>query len=166
MKRLVVDLTVLLLGGPLGACASTPWVPIPTHLERITYRPEGFPFCGRCETTEVTIAEDGRIWVTTGFWAGDYEDWREQRRAINSSPDTYARFRDALAPYRPAIERIPSASGEFCSGEFIADGGGGAIVTWSDATGSVQRIFEAGCQDDAPMVRAVRAARAALPVRE
>ncbi len=166
MKCSLRALVVLVLAGPIAACASTPWPPIPAHLERITYRPEGFPFCGRCETKEVTVAEDGRIWVTTGSWARNYDVWREQRRIIHGSPDTYTRFRDALAPYRPTVQLVQQSDGENCVGEYWADGGGGARVTWSDANGSMYRDFEGGCIAGRPMVTAVRAARSALPVPE
>lgn len=157
-------ISLVILAGSLGSgCASTSPVPIPTELERITYEAQPGPFCGRCETRAVTVAEDGRIWVETGYWTGDYRNWRTRHAMIQTAPEVFHRFRVALEPYRPAIERIPTTSGEFCDGPFIADVGE-IVVTWSGPRGSVRRWFEQGCGGERETILAVRAAREALPV--
>jgi len=146
----------------LGACAS---VPARQSAESITYDPEPPPWCGRCETRKVTVSADDTIEIEDGHWAGRYADWRVTRRSVQAELGTYARLKEALAPFRPSVERIPQSDGEFCAGEFWSDSGG-VVLTWAGPEGAVRRWITYGCSTDRPMNDAVQAARAALPLPE
>lgn len=149
----------LLLTLSLGACAS---ISPPEGLERIVYDPQPPPFCGACETRTITVAADDTVWIEDGHWAGDYSNWTVRRRRLAGEPGTYARLRDALAPYRPATERLPTFAGEGCE-HYLTDNGG-AVITWSGVSGAVRRILDHGCLDDRAMNDAIEAAVAQAPV--
>jgi hypothetical protein len=139
----------------VGACA----LRIPqADLDSITYDYQQPPFCGRCETRKVTVTADDSIWIEDGHWAGHYSDWRIRRRTIQGEPGTYARFRDALAPWRVMVDRSPSYEGEGC----ISDDGG-AILTWATSSDSVRRSLDHGCPADRVILDAVEAIVAVLP---
>lgn len=156
MRRLSA---ILLLTLSLGACAS---ISPPEGLERIVYDPQPPPFCGACETRTITVTADDRIWIEDSHWAGDYSTWTVRRRRLAGEPGTYARLRGALVPYRPETERLPTFAGEGCE-HYLTDSGG-ALITWSDASGAVRRLLDHGCLDDEVMNGAIEAAVARVSV--
>ena len=140
----------------LGACASA--TPSP-DLERITYDSQPPPFCGRCETRKITVGVDDSVWIEDGHWGGHYSNWRVRHRSIRGEPGTYDRFRDALAPWRPAAEALPSYEDESC----LSDDSG-AIITWATSSGAVRRVLDHGCPSDKAIQEVVDAAVARLPI--
>ncbi|NEX94893.1 hypothetical protein [Caulobacter sp. 17J65-9] len=90
----------------LASCASTPPAPGP-GVELITYKTSpGGPICEPCETLAFTAASDGRVWVERGYsLPGEHREWRTVRHRRQVTPEQFARFREALAAYRPVGER-------------------------------------------------------------
>lgn len=74
--------------------------------ESITYKTSPGPFCGRCDTILIVAGSDGQVRIEEGYWAGRYRDWRTKRRTIRVSTEQFGRFREVLAPYRPAGDLI------------------------------------------------------------
>lgn len=155
--RSVAVLAALTLS--LGACAT---VAPPSDLERITYDVQSPPFCGRCDSRTITVGADDTVWIEDGHWAGRYSNWRTQRRSIQGAPGTYVRLREALEPWRPAVETSPSSGNRVCQNQ-LSDGGG-AIITWTTASGAVRLVLDHGCLDDKPMNDLIEAAIARVPV--
>lgn len=122
-------------------------------MDRISFEEQPPPFCGRCETTSFIALSDGRVLVERGYWAGDYRNWRTRRRTIDTTPEQYSRFREALAPYKPTRDTAPSD--DCATGLSDQDG---VIVRWSEDGTEVYRYFDFGCLDDPVMNEAVRRA--------
>ena len=144
----------------LAACVSVPRSPTaPSGVsdQLITLENEPGPFCGRCDNVKITALSDGRVWMEHGYWAGNYRDWRVERRLEQVLPERFARFREALRPYRPkgelALQDKPPCK------TFQPDVGG-ARVEWKDATGEDKLILNFGCDPEGKraMADSVRAA--------
>ncbi len=155
--RAIFTTLALCAGMTLSACAGTPG-PGGDVIERISYRPEPGPFCGRCETTQFTVRADGEVRIETGYWAGSYRDWRRQRTVKRVTAAQFAEFKRRLAPYKLPHDVM---QGEVGCRDFISDNDG-AMVEWSDGAVRVTRVFDFGCLDDRTMNEAVRGAPAAL----
>ena len=144
----------------LVACASVPQpltAPPEENGQLITLENEPGPFCGRCDNVKITALSDGRVWIEHGYWAGSYRDWRVERRLEHVPRERFARFREALRPYRPkgelALQEKPPC-------ETFWHDVDGARVEWKDATGADKLILNFGCDPESkrPMADAVRAA--------
>lgn len=119
--------------------------------EWIAFDEQTPPFCGRCDSTRLVALSNGRVLFERGHWEGNYRDWRASRRAVQVSSEQYARFREALAPYKPLRDAVPDAE---CA-DYITDQDG-AIVVWLEDGIEVTRVFDFGCLDDRGMNDAVR----------
>lgn len=142
----------------LAGCAGSPAFDVPQGMDRIAFEEQPPPFCGRCETTSFIALSDGRVMVEQGYWAGDYRNWRTRQRIIETTPEQYGRFREALAPYKPARSAPPP---DCATGLFDQDG---AIVRWFEDGTEVYRYFDFGCLDDPESNDAVRRALQELVV--
>jgi hypothetical protein len=141
----------------VSGCAGTP-PPGAAAIERISFRPDPPPFCGRCETTTFTVAADGEVRIETGYWAGSYHDWRRQRTVKHVTAEQFAEFKRRLAPYKPTHDLL---QGEVGCRNYITDNDG-AIVEWSNGAERLKRVFDFGCLDDRAMNEAVRGAPGTL----
>lgn len=144
----------------LAACVGglkPPTAPLNAGGSLITVESESGPFCGRCDKVKITALSDGQIWMEHGYWAGPYRDWRVERQHIQGAPERFARFRDALLPYRPtgtlALQDQPPCT-------TLWNDVDGARVEWKDAKGSDKLLLNFGCDPETrrAMADAVRAA--------
>ncbi|MDO8378284.1 hypothetical protein [Phenylobacterium sp.] len=142
----------------LAGCA-TPRVPAPkAEVERISFRPQGPPFCGRCENTSFVVAADGELRMDVGHWAGSYRTWVRKRSVRRISPEQFADFKRRLEPYRPVHDVL--RPDEACR-SFISDADG-LTVEWIHGDERRVRVFDFGCLDDRAMNDTLRRASAAL----
>lgn len=130
----------------------------------ISYETESGPFCGRCDSTKLTVGSDGRVWIEQGHWAGRYRNWMVTRRLVKATPEQAAAFSRALEPYRPegtlALNERPPCK------EFWTDMAG-VRVSWIESGGTSRLFYNFGCDpaSNAAMRAAVNAAPAALGIK-
>lgn len=143
-----------------SSCASAPREPLaaPADAEWISFETYTGPFCGRCDTTKIIVASDGRAWIEQGHWAGSYKNWRIVRREVQIEADALANFRARLEAVRPdgtlALIDMPPCE------EYWHDTNGVTVV-WHDQTGESRLQFDFGCD---PQTRlALRMALVAAP---
>lgn len=129
----------------LAGCASFPLPPtalMAANDQLIVLENSSGPFCGRCDHLKITALSNGRVWIEQGYWAGFYRDWRVKRRLVQTSPERFADFREALRPHRPkgqlALNGMPPCK------TFMHDTSG-VRVEWKDDTGSDELILVFGC---------------------
>ncbi len=148
---LCAALTLVGCGTPRGPALNT-------DVERISFRPDAAPFCGRCDSTSFVVAADGELRVDVGHWAGRYRNWVRKRSIRRISPEQFADFKRRLEPYKPAHDlRRPD---EAC-GSSISDADG-LTVEWTHGDERRVRVFDFGCLDDRVMNDILRGAPAAL----
>ena len=111
--------------------------------EAIVYETDSGPFCGRCDSTQLILASDGRIWVEHGYWAGDYRNWRVRRRLVRSTPEAFARFRDRMSPFRPTGVLWLREPGPDCA-TFLTDGSE-VRLRWLGDGADAELWFAYGC---------------------
>lgn len=151
--------STILVAATLAGCASAP--PIDPNVERIAFEPEAVPFCGRCETVKFVASADGVLTVETGYWAGDYRDWRKHRSVTRITPEQFADFSARLAAYRPPLGVV--RWDETCRDP--TPDMGGLRVTWARGRDTSVRVFDYGCPNDGAMSEAARLAPAVLGVK-
>jgi hypothetical protein len=99
----------------------------------------------------MTVSEAGEVLIEHGTW-----DRRGvvDRRSLVVSPDRYAAFRTALAPYRPPtnldVEDVPC--------DVYTTHTPDIRVTWISPEGSVSRVFQLGCSNEKVVGEAIIAA--------
>jgi len=112
----------------------------------ISYETESGPFCGRCDSTKLSVASDGRVWIEQGHWAGRYEGWTVYRRLAKVGPERTEAFMRALEPYRPdgtlALNQQPPCK------EFWTDMAG-VRVSWREGDKTSRLFYNFGCDPDA-----------------
>jgi hypothetical protein len=150
------SITVLAAASLVG-CASPARPHIPSGTEHISFRPQPGPFCGRCETKELTVAPDGWVAITTGHWAGNYRNWTQRRTVRTITPEQFEEFRHRL----DVLTRLPEGQGNHRCTEHATDLGG-IIVEWVKGTERRVRTVDFGCLDDRELIDAVLAAPEAL----
>lgn len=154
-KRIRMVACSLVLAGATGCAAESMTVPPLDGLgEVIIYETSPGPMCGRCDTTKLTLAADGRIWVEHGYWAGEYRNWRTRVRVVQSTPEAFAQFRARLSPYRP-VGRLWLRDADGC-GTFLYDGSE-VRLQWQGGPGRSELWFTDSCDPavHAPMFEAV-----------
>ena len=142
-----------------AVCASQPARSEPGEL--ITYETQPAPFCGRCDTIKLEASSDGRVRIERGHWAGRYRDWRIVRKTVRVTPEQFASFREALAPYRPDGElrlndELPCKT--------LNTDQGGASVSWRGGGADAHLAYNRGCDGEAraAMVKALEVAPSSL----
>lgn len=90
----------------------------------------------------------------TGYWAGNYRNWRSHRRQTQVSPEQFQAFKNHLAPYKP--ERDVLASENQCK-RYITDNDR-VTVEWLASDERRIRVFDFGCLDDTNMNDTIRKA--------
>ena len=136
-------------------------MPANPTVERIAFEPTSPPFCGRCETVKFVASADGVLRLETGYFAGDYKDWRRHREVRRITPEQFADFKARLAPYRGERDIIDGESG--CRKYHSDDAG--LRVEWASGSERRVRVFDFGCEDDPTMNKIVPAAPSALGLR-
>ena len=146
----------------LAGCAGTQTAgpadaPVAVEAAAITY--ETSPCFGSCPVYRVTVQPDG-----TGTFEGRRFTAVEGVRAFSAGPEAYRRFAAALAPYRPAGERLLQPGEPEC--ENAPTDMPGVDVRWSDASGGgAHLVFYGGCRmGNEALADALRAAPEALPI--
>jgi hypothetical protein len=146
----------------LAGCAATQTAvpggaPMPAEATTITY--ETSPCFGACPVYSVTVRPDG-----TGTFEGRRFTAVEGARAFQAGPEAYRRFAAALAPHRPAGERLLQPGQPGC--ENAPTDMPGVDVRWRDAGGGgAHLVFYGGCRmGNEALAEAVRAAPDALPI--
>lgn len=152
----VLALSLVALAGCVAIEEATP---APAG-ETITYKTSSGPFCGRCDAITIVADSGGRVRIEEGHWAGRYRDWRTKRRTIQVSAEQIVRFRETLAPWRPAGELI--LAGPACQ-TYVPDADE-IDVTWHGGGDDARLHYDFGCDAKArsEMAKALRAAPAAL----
>lgn len=144
----------------LAACAGVPrppTMPLARGEVLIKLENEPGPFCGRCDNVRITALSDGRVWIEHGFWQGKYRNWRVERRLVQTTPERFASFREALSPYRPKGELSLQDKPPCHTFWFDVDG---VRVEWQDASGTDRLLLNFGCDPESnrAMADALRAA--------
>ncbi|MEZ6023764.1 MAG: hypothetical protein R3C16_10220 [Hyphomonadaceae bacterium] len=161
MRQLSIPAIIFALVSAGCAVSSTTEPPI--DVRGVTFETYPGPFCGRCDTTKITVADDGRAWIEQGYWAGDYRDWRVTRREAQISAESLARFRARVDEYRPrgqlALDDQPPCQ------TFEADNSG-INIAWRDERGADRLAYNFGCDSEVrrAMADALRTAPALLEV--
>jgi hypothetical protein len=117
----------------MAAPADAEWVSLETYPG---------PFCGRCDTTKIIVAYDGRAWIEQGHWAGNYRNWRVRRREVRIDQGALVQFRARLEAVRPA-GALDLISDQQC--ETYASDSSGVIVVWNDQRGASRLHYDFGC---------------------
>ncbi|WP_428682572.1 hypothetical protein [Sphingopyxis sp.] len=106
---------------------------------------------------KITAVSDGRVWIEHGYRTGKYRGWRLERQLEYVTPDKFARFVQALRPYRPKGE-LSLQDRPAC--QALWNDMDGVRVAWIDANGTDKLIFNFGCDTDSnrKMADALRAA--------
>lgn len=124
----------------------------------ISYETESGPFCGRCDSTKLSVGSDGRIWIEQGHWAGRYEGWTVYRRMVKVGLKRADAFKRALEPYRPegtlALNQQPPCK------EFWTDMAG-VRVSWIEGGKTSHLFYNFGC--DPAAYKAMRSALDGAP---
>jgi hypothetical protein len=120
----------------MAAPADTEWLSIETSPG---------PFCGRCDTTKIIVAYDGRAWIEQGHWAGSYKNWRVVRREAQVEAEALASFRARLEAVRPdgVLALIDTPPCE----EYWEDNSE-VIVVWHDQRGESRLHYNFGCDPE------------------
>jgi hypothetical protein len=150
MGRLRRPIFVLLAGlsvAGVASCAAPVAPAVAQTVERIVYRQQQPPFCGRCESTDFAVTDDGIVRLETGYWQDHYRDWRKVRRTRRLTPGEFRLLRDQISAYKPAQDILDPEAG--CK-NFSPDQGGAIIEWWNGAERRV-RVFDFGCSDDPHM---------------
>ena len=97
------------------------------------------------------------IRLTAPFWQGKYRNWRVERRLVQTTPERFASFREALSPYRPKGELSLQDKPPCHTFWFDVDG---VRVEWQDASGTDRLLLNFGCDPESnrAMADALRAA--------
>lgn len=139
---------LLRVAGILGLAGCAPLTP-PATLRGgtlISYETEAGPFCGRCDSTKLSVASDGQVWIEQGHWAGRYEGWTVYRRVVRVGSKRAEAFERALEPYRPdgtlALNQQPPCK------TFWTDMAG-VRVTWTESGMTSRLFYNFGCDPDA-----------------
>jgi hypothetical protein len=158
VRLLIISALIVVVWG----CASSRHAQ-PSEIQGVTFETYTGPFCGRCDTTKITVANDGRVWIEQGYWAGDYRNLRTTRQQAQVSPEALNRFRARLDAYRPQGELI-LADQPPCA-EFTTDTSG-VHVTWRDEQGEDRLDYNFGCDGEArqAMAEALQTAPALLAI--
>lgn len=108
------------------------------------------PFCGRCDTTYLIVAYDGRVRIEQGQWAiekyewaGDNDEWLVNRRQLRVSEEALARFLERLAPYRP--NGVLSLTSESRQCKSVTTDQGVLTIVWHDKDGDAKLVYDLGC---------------------
>lgn len=161
MRFLVISaaLVSLLVSG----CASSDRVGPPSAVQGVTFETYPGPFCGRCDNTKITVANDGRVWIEQGYWAGDYQTWRTTRQEVQISAEALRRFRVRIDDYRPHGE-VVLADQPPCA-TFETDNSGIHVI-WRDERGEDRLDYNLGCDWEArrAMAEALKTAPALLEI--
>jgi hypothetical protein len=109
------------------------------------------------------VANDGRVWIEQGHWAGEYRNWRSTRQEAQVSAENLSRFRARLDEYRPQGELI-LADQPPCA-TFDTDNSG-VHIAWRDEQGLDRLDYNFGCEWEArrAMAEALKAAPALLSI--
>lgn len=142
-----------------AACATGGTVTaLPVDGDWVSYETYPGPFCGRCDTTKITVYYDGRTWIEQGHWAGNYRNWRVSRGSAEITREALATFRARLEAFRPSgvlgLNDRPSC-------ETFSSDSSGLIIVWHDQLGSARLDYNFGC--DPETRRAMREALVAAP---
>lgn len=161
MRLLTIPAVIAALLG--SGCVSTDRTETPSEIHGVTFETYPGPFCGRCDTTKITVSNDGRVWIEQGHWAGDYRNWRSTRREAQVSAETVTRFRARLDEYRPEGELI-LADQPPCA-TFNTDNSG-VHITWRDEQGEGRLDYNFGCEweERRAMFEALKTAPALLAI--
>lgn len=159
MKIGIESIALVVIVGVAG-CATQASVPAKSGVEQISFRPQLPPFCGRCETVNFVVRENGQLIVERGHWAGNYRNWQRRREVRQITPEQFAAFKGILEPYKPNQNTSP---GEIACVNYITDNDG-TLVEWLGGDGRSTRIFDFGCLDDRAMNEAVRSAPKVLAI--
>lgn len=160
-NRPILGLIYSAIVSTAAGCTSVPpapTVPPAAGDELIIIRNEPGPFCGRCDSVKVVALSDGRVWVEHGYWAGKYRNWRVERRLEQASPQSFARFREHLIPFRPHGQLVLDDKPPCETFWHDVDG---VRVEWRDSNGADTLIFNFGC--DPKTKQAMAAALKAAP---
>lgn len=146
-----------------SGCVSTDGTETPSEVHGVAFETYPGPFCGRCDTTKITVGNDGRVWIEQGHWAGDYRNWRTTRREAEVSAETVSRFRARLDEYRPQGE-LALAEQPPC--EAFTTDNSGVHITWRDEQGRDRLDYNFGCDWEArrAMAEALKTAPALLDI--
>jgi hypothetical protein len=127
-------------------------------LETIGFETRPGPFCGKCTTIKLTVQSDGTAEMVTGWWAGDYRDWRTSTKRWTVTREQFAAYRDRLAPYRPqgALDLTDSPPCKVFSPD-----SGGFQLRWTGGGADSALNYDVGC--DEPIHRHMRAAIESAP---
>lgn len=116
------------------------------------------PCFGTCPVYRVTVRSDG-----TGGFTGERFTAATGTRAIAVPRDAYRRFAAALAPYRPAGERLVAPGGADCAD--APTDLPSIDVRWRGADSEHHLRFYKGCRrGNAALAAALEQAPAALPI--
>jgi hypothetical protein len=153
---------LVVLGMLLAGCATFSEAgPEAPASEAATIRYETSPCFGTCPVYVLTVAPDG-----SGTFEGQRFTAVTGTRAFRASPAEVRAFRAALAPYRPAGERLMEPGSPDC-GNAPTDMPS-IDVRWSGAGGDAHLRHYQGCGGEGAqaMREGLRAAPMRLPVRD
>jgi hypothetical protein len=149
VKKIAAALLATIALATSSCATSVP--PPPTDLagEIIVYTPSYGPFCFDCTAVELTVADDGRVWVERTRRVGTLEDWRNenearwrvQRELVKVTPEQLAAFKSLLAPYRPSGSLL--LADDACE-VFFTDMPG-TTVSWRKNGAEDKLIYDFGC---------------------
>lgn len=147
----------------VSACAAVRRVEPPSDVRGVILETYSGPFCGRCDGTKITVANDGRVWIEQRHWADDYRNWRVTRREVEISAEALSRFRARIDGYRPHGELI--LAGQPPCTDFETDNSGLHIV-WRDERGEDRLDYNFGCDQEARrgMAQALKTAPSLLQI--
>lgn len=128
----------------LAGCAHSR-VTIPVLSEPIILAISPHPWCGRCDSYTITLANDGRAWLEHGWWAGDYSDWRTRVERAQLPPERISEFSERLNLLRPEGQVILDST-PFC--DVLITDAGYYRIEWPGESGVDRLILDRGCQGE------------------
>jgi hypothetical protein len=134
MKPLLVAASVL-----LASCVHAPALPSGPDAELIHVRL--LPGFGGGRSYDLRVASDGR--ARLDWNVGPYPQPNRQRRDFTVSPAVFLAFRDALQPYRPAVDRLLSDDNPDCDFQFTDQPN--ILVAWEGRGPTASLLYDYGC---------------------
>lgn len=106
------------------------------------------PFCGRCDSVEILVQEDGLVTWQHSYWQEAYRNRRTDNYRWQLSAQNIANFTNALAPFRPSGRQLFNETN--CSGYQTDDDM--TQIAWHDALRADVLIFDGGCFQSQPLI--------------
>ncbi|MGZ8370444.1 MAG: hypothetical protein ACXWVH_05250 [Caulobacteraceae bacterium] len=135
-------LILMMVSAPLMGLKDDPG----QSIEMISYSAAPAPFCGRCESLDLTVSADGNLLIELGYWAGRYRDWRVRRARKRITAEQFKAFREILAPFRPIGARELREGSPFC--ETVLTDQGESSVRWVGGGPDASLKYDWGCDPE------------------